>query len=56
MTLSFVFLANLDLVLKAGTEIRISEKRCLEIIRKVEETCQKNLPKCNFLTSKQKKG
>ena len=41
---------GIDLVLKAGTEIRIPEKRCMEIINRIESVCRKNLPKCNFLT------
>ena len=35
---------GLDLVLKAGTGIRIPESRCLEIIQKVQSVCEKNLP------------
>ena len=35
---------TLDLVLKAGTGIRIPEKRCLEIIREVETICARRLP------------
>ena len=35
---------GLDLVLKAGTGIRIPETRCLEIIRRVQSVCEKNLP------------
>lgn len=35
---------GLDLVLKAGTGIRIPESTCLAIIKKVEEVCEKNLP------------
>lgn len=35
---------GLDLVLKAGTEIRIPESRCLEIIRQVQSVCEKRLP------------
>lgn len=35
---------GLDLVLKAGTGIRIPESRCLEIIRTVQSVCEKNLP------------
>lgn len=42
---------GLDLVLKAGTGIRISEKRCLEIIRQVESVCEKDLPVVNKLTA-----
>ena len=33
-----------DLVLKAGTEIRIPESTCRTIIKEVEETCEKHLP------------
>lgn len=35
---------GLDLVLKAGTGIRIPESRCLEIIQTVQSVCEKNLP------------
>lgn len=35
---------GLELVLKAGTEIRIPKAKCMEIIEQVEETCSKNLP------------
>ena len=35
---------GLDLVLKAGTGIRIPESRCLEIIRQVQSVCAKRLP------------
>ena len=35
---------GLDLVLKAGTGIRIPKSRCLEIIRTVQSVCEKNLP------------
>ena len=35
---------GLDLVLKAGTGIRIPKARCLEIIDRVEEVCEHNLP------------
>ena len=35
---------GLDLVLKAGTGIRIPESRCLEIIRQVQSVCEKRLP------------
>ena len=35
---------TLDLVLKAGTGIRIPEKRCLEIIHEVEAVCTRHLP------------
>lgn len=41
---------GLDLVLKAGIGIRIPETRCLEIIRKVEDVCEKNLPVIAKLT------
>lgn len=35
---------GLDLVLKAGTGIRIPESRCQEIIRQVQSVCEKRLP------------
>jgi len=35
---------GLDLVLKAGTGIRIPESRCLEIIRQFQSVCEKRLP------------
>ena len=35
---------GLNLVLKAGTGIRIPESRCLEIIQQVQSVCEKNLP------------
>ena len=35
---------GLDLVLKAGTGIRIPESRCQEIIQQVQSVCEKNLP------------
>lgn len=35
---------DLDLVLKAGVEIRIPLSRCKEIVRHVEQICEKNLP------------
>ena len=35
---------GLDLVLKAGTGIRIPKSRCLEIIRTVQSVCEKKLP------------
>lgn len=35
---------GMDLVLKAGTGIRIPESRCLEIIRTVQSVCEKKLP------------
>lgn len=35
---------DLNLVLKAGTGIRIQQSRCLEIIRQVQSVCEKNLP------------
>ena len=41
---------GLDLVIKAGTQIRIPEKRCLEIINMVEDICTKRLPVVNLLT------
>lgn len=40
---------DLSLVLRAGTEIRIPETRCLEIIKTVEDTCRKRLPKIQNL-------
>lgn len=39
-----------DLVLKAGTEIRIPESTCRTIIKEVEETCEKHLPVVSSLT------
>ncbi len=36
---------GLDLVLKAGTGIRIPEKRCREIVDSVQDICARNLPK-----------
>lgn len=39
-----------DLVLKAGTEIRIPESTCRTIIKEVEETCEKHLPVVSRLT------
>ena len=33
-----------DLVIKAGTQIRIPRKRCEEIIEKVEAVCSERLP------------
>ena len=41
---------GIDLVIKAGTQIHIPEKRCLEIIHKVEDVCQKKLPVVNLLS------
>lgn len=35
---------SLDDVLKAGVGIRIPRERCMEIIKKVESVCKKNLP------------
>lgn len=35
---------SLDLVIKAGTRIRIPKKRCIEIIASVETVCQSRLP------------
>ena len=35
---------DLDLVLKAGVEIRIPLSRCKEIVRQVEKVCEKMLP------------
>ena len=43
---------GLDLVIKAGTQIRIPEKRCLEIVHTVEEVCQKRLPVVNLLSKR----
>ena len=40
---------TLDLVLKAGTGIRIPEKRCLEIISRIEAVCSERLPIINKL-------
>lgn len=45
---------NLELVLKAGTEIRIPLERCKEIIQKVESVCKKNLPQTKSLTTTNK--
>jgi serine/threonine-protein kinase HipA len=42
---------GLELVLQAGTGIRIPESRCLEIVRAVEEICSKRLPVINRLTT-----
>ena len=39
-----------DLVLKAGTDIRIPESTCRTIIKEVEETCEKHLPVVSRLT------
>ena len=39
-----------DLVLKAGTEIRIPESTCRTIIKEVEETCEKHLSVVSRLT------
>jgi serine/threonine-protein kinase HipA len=39
-----------NLVLKAGTEIRIPESTCRTIIKEVEETCEKHLPVVSRLT------
>jgi len=41
---------GLDLVLKAGTGIRIPKDRCLEIINEVEQVCERNLPVVQKLT------
>ena len=41
---------GLDLVMKAGTGIRIPRSRCMEIIETVEEVCKKRLPSMNKLT------
>ena len=41
---------GLELVLKAGTGIRIPLARCKEIIHQVESVCEKNLPKINRLS------
>jgi serine/threonine-protein kinase HipA len=41
---------GLDLVLKAGTQIRIPRERCLEIITDVESVCKENLPKVECLS------
>ena len=42
---------GLDLVLKAGTGIRIPETTCLAIIRHVEDVCERNLPMMARLTA-----
>lgn len=39
-----------DLVLKAGTDIRIPESTCRTIIKEVEDTCEKHLPVVSRLT------
>ena len=41
---------GLDLILKAGTGIHISEQRCMEIIKTVESVCERNLSEINKLT------
>lgn len=41
---------GLDLVLKAGVDIRIPKKTCLEIIEKVERICADRLPVISRLT------
>lgn len=43
---------GLDLVLKAGTGIRIPRSTCLAIIRTVKEVCGKDLPVTAKLTPK----
>lgn len=43
---------GLDLVLKAGTGIRIPESTCRAIVREVEDTCEKKLPVISRLTPK----
>ena len=43
---------SLDDVLKAGVGIRISSKRCMEIIKEVESVCEKKLPVIKKLSSK----
>ena len=40
---------DLSLAIRAGKEIRIPEKRCLEIIEQVESNCRKYLPVINSL-------
>ena len=42
---------DINLVLKAGTGIRIPLERCYEIINTVETVCEKNLPVVKKLTS-----
>ena len=42
---------NLDLVIKAGTGIRISKGRCEQIVHEVESVCQEKLPIINKLTN-----
>ena len=42
---------GIDLVLKAGTGIRIPRERCLEIIRTVETVCEANLPVISRLSA-----
>lgn len=41
---------GLDLVLKAGTGIRIPESTCRAIIKEVEDTCEEHLPVVSRLT------
>ena len=41
---------GLDLVLKAGTDIRIPESTCRAIIKEVEDTCEEHLPVVSRLT------
>ena len=40
---------TLDLVIRAGVEIRIPKKRCMEIVEEVQTVCGKNLPVINPL-------
>ena len=42
---------GMDLVLKAGTGIRIPKSRCLEIIDTVEAVCEKRLPTIHKISS-----
>lgn len=40
---------SLDLIIKAGTGIRIPQTRCMEIIREVQQICQDTLPTVNII-------
>lgn len=43
---------SLDLVIKAGTQIRIPESRCKEIISHIEAVCTHRLPLANLISNK----
>lgn len=43
---------NLDMILKAGTGIRISKERCEQIIHEVESACRKHLPTINPVSTR----